>query len=195
MADDPITFTARQNLVACGANDVDSFNEETSAQRLARDLFEDAFESCKDKSFEDLDSDFKTCSELTQAQGQVRLLPGVKQRIKAFAHWVCDEFQMGGDPAITLFPVGDTALTIRRGNTLSLHIKRSKEASSAAKPEKFTSTTKWEDWNPTFLNCLSTMPGRDGTPLSYAVRDNQEPIWDPTEDMLEGHVNAASLIG
>ena len=40
----------------------------------------------------------------------------------------------------------------------------------AAKPEKFEKETKWNDWAPTFLNYLRSIPGRDGVPLKYICR-------------------------
>ncbi len=64
-------FTIRQALAACGVNDNDLFEGETPAQRLSFDLFDDSFESCKDKSDHEIDSDFKSYSTLTQAQGQI----------------------------------------------------------------------------------------------------------------------------
>ena len=30
---------------------------------------------------------------------------------------------------------------------------------------------KWEDWKPTFLNYLRSIPGRDGIPLKYVCRE------------------------
>ncbi len=47
----------------------------------------------------------------------------------------------------------------------------------AAKPDKFEeSTNKWEDWKPTFLNHIRSIPGRDSIPLEYICRkrDNAE---------------------
>ena len=31
---------------------------------------------------------------------------------------------------------------------------------------------KWADWEPKLKNCLLTMVGMDGTPLSYIIREN-----------------------
>jgi hypothetical protein len=46
--------------------------------------------------------------------------------------------------------------------------------SEAAKPEKFKELTKWEDWKPTFLNYLRSIPGRDGVPLKFICRAKDE---------------------
>ena len=88
----PNSYTVRMGMAECGVNDIDLFNDQTAAERLAEDLFGSSFETCLDKTHEELDADFKTYSELTQVQGQIRLLPGVKRNIKAFIQWVQDEF-------------------------------------------------------------------------------------------------------
>ena len=65
----PPVFTVHQVMVAAGANDADNFNGQSSAERLAEDLFGDDFTACMDKTLEDLESDFKSFSSLTQLQG------------------------------------------------------------------------------------------------------------------------------
>ncbi len=100
-----LLFTVQQALAACGVNNVDLFDGETQAQRLATDMFDNSYESCKDKTSHEMDSDFKTYSTLTQAQGQIRLLPGTKRSIMAFIQRSKDELRLGRDPAFTAFTV------------------------------------------------------------------------------------------
>jgi hypothetical protein len=72
----------------------------------------------------------------------------------------------------------------------------SKTLSEAAKPDNFKECTKWEDWKPTFLNYLRSIPGRDGIPLKYICRDNDEA--DATagnDDFLDDYVASAPLEG
>ena len=47
--------------------------------------------------------------------------------------------------------------------------------SKAADPGKFKDEKKWPDWEPAFVNYLSTIPGVKGIPLSYVVRTNEDP--------------------
>ena len=47
--------------------------------------------------------------------------------------------------------------------------------SKAADPGKFKDEKKWPDWEPAFVNYLSTIPGVEGVPLSYVVRANDVP--------------------
>ena len=51
----PPVFTVHQAMVAAGANDADNFNGQSSAERLAEDIFDDDFYTCMDKSHADVD--------------------------------------------------------------------------------------------------------------------------------------------
>ena len=74
----PPVYTVFDAMVLSGANDGDSFQGRSSAQRIATDIFEDDFNTSMDKTYKDLDDDLKMFSSLTAMQGQIRLLPGVK---------------------------------------------------------------------------------------------------------------------
>jgi hypothetical protein len=80
----PPAFTVYDGMVLCGVNDDNEFEGDTPAVRIVSDLFGDNFATCMDKGLTELDYEFKTYSELTVNQGQVRLLPGTKRNIKAF---------------------------------------------------------------------------------------------------------------
>eukprot|EP00978_Attheya_sp_CCMP212_P044971 scaffold329016_cov54-Attheya_sp.AAC.1 len=63
-------FNVHQAMTACGINDVDLFDGDTAAARMALDMFYNSFHSCMDKTFDEVDQDFKSYSSLTIAQGQ-----------------------------------------------------------------------------------------------------------------------------
>ena len=46
--------------------------------------------------------------------------------------------------------------------------------SKSANPGNFKDEKKWPDWEPVFVNYLSTIPGVKGIPLSYVVRTNED---------------------
>ena len=188
-------FTVRDAMIACGVNDVNLFDGDTPAQRIAADLFGDDFDTCMDKSYEELYGEFKTYTDLTQAQGQIRLMPGPKRLIKAFIQWVRDERRLGRNPATIAFPVANAPALLRRYKTHTQFVLKSKTLSDAAKPEKFSITTKWADWAPTFLNYLRTIPGRDGVPLKYVCRPHEAPNPNPNGDFLDDYVYMAALDG
>ena len=191
----PVHFSVLDAMIACGMDNAVPFNGDTAAQRITDDVFSDDFDVCMDKTHEDLDSDFKTYSELTIAQGQIRLLPGTKRNIKAFIQWVRDQRRLGLNPRDTAFPVLEAPNLLRRYKTHERFIKRSSTLAEAAKPDKFTNDTKWEDWSPTFINYLRTIPGRDGVPLSYICRKKDEADPEHHMDFLDDYVNMAPLEG
>ena len=75
-------------------------------------------------------------------------------------------------------------------------MEKSKTITEAAKPIKFKETMKWDDWYPTFLNFLKAIPGRNGVPLSYVCRENEQALPNnPNIDYLDNYINQAPLYG
>jgi hypothetical protein len=189
-------MTVVNAMVACGLDHDHLFMDQTQAQRFANDIFDDLFTSCLDITFKELDEHFKTYSDLTVAQGQIRVRPGTRKNIKAFVQWTRDEIRLGRDPSATPFPIELVSDLIRRYKTHEKFIADSKTLSEAAKPDKFKESTKWEDWKPTFINYLRSIPGRDGIPLKYICRENDaaEPLI-VNDDFLDDYVANAPLEG
>jgi hypothetical protein len=189
-------FTVVDAMVVCGVDHDILFLEETQATRLAGDIFLNQFSSCMDITFKELDEHFKAYSDLTIAQGQIRVRPGTRKNIKAFVQWTRDEIRLGRDPEMSPFPIEQAGDLIRRYKTHEKFLTDVKTLSEAAKPDKFKESTKWEDWKPTFLNYLRSMPGRDGVPLKYVCRDKDEADLDAAnEDFLDDYVASAPLTG
>jgi hypothetical protein len=53
-------FAVIEASTACGVNNKALFLDQTQAQRIASDIFDNAFESCMDATFKELDEHFKT---------------------------------------------------------------------------------------------------------------------------------------
>ena len=53
-------MTVTDAMEACGVDHVLLFMDETQAQRLANDIFDDLFSTCLDVTFKELDEHFKT---------------------------------------------------------------------------------------------------------------------------------------
>ena len=162
---------------------------------VADDIFDNLFTTCMDMTFKELDDHFKTYSDLTVAQGQIRLRPGTRKNIKAFVQWTRDELRLGREPHLTSFPVEQVSDLIRRYKTHEKFQNDSKTLAEAAKPEKFKESVKWEDWKPTFLNYLRAIPGRDGVHLKYVCCDKDEADEMPNDDFLDDYVAMAPLAG
>ena len=89
--------TVLDAMIASGINNQIQFNVATQAQRIATDVFDDDFESCLSKDYKDLEDDFKSYSTLTVANGQIRLTPGTKKKIKGFIQWTRDMINTSRD--------------------------------------------------------------------------------------------------
>jgi hypothetical protein len=167
---------------------------QTQAQRLAENIFDNDFKS----TFKELYEHFKSYSELSAGpQGQIRVRVGIRKNIKAFLQWTPrDEIRLARDPSTTPFPVGQVTDLIRGYKTHKKFQSDSKTFAEAAKPGNFTESTKWEDWKPTFLNYIRSIPGRDGIPSKYVCREADEP--DPLtahDDFIDNYVAMAHVRG
>ena len=153
-------------LVACGVDNINNVTGgQNNSQRLAEDMFGGRFTMCLDKTFTEMETEFKGYSDLTQAQGQICLMVGTKCKIKAFVQWMKDCYRLGKDPADSAFPVADTEDLIRRYKSHETFVKKSSTISDTAKPIHFSDKVRWADWQPTFINFLHGIPGCNGVPL------------------------------
>jgi len=181
-----VQHTVLDAMIAIGINNTTLFDGETQAERIAEGMFDNDFQSCLDKSNEDIDDDLKTWSSLTTMNGQIRLQPVHKKRIKAFTQWVKDKLRQNQEPRNEAFSVELTQELIRRSKTHQAFVEKAKTLSDIAKPDTFSDKTKWLDWKPTFTNYLKHIPGRSGVPLSYVIRPTG---YIPTPgDMLDEYI-------
>ena len=93
----PVTFTVINAMTTCG---LDIASVTTFATQICMDIFE----TFKDISNDHIYDALKNFSILTVSQGQIRLIPARKQKIKAFNQRVKDQFRLGVDPTALAFP-------------------------------------------------------------------------------------------
>jgi hypothetical protein len=187
--------TVTNAMIACGVPNTTLFNGDSTARRIAVDIFDDSFETCIDKTVEELNSDLKDYSVLTVNQGQIRLNPATKRSIRAFIQWCKDKYRLNEDPSAMPFPNEDTPLLIQRYNTHKAFVEKSKTISDTATPIQFTHKVKWIDWQPTFINFLRAIPGRNGLPLSYICRPETIIPQNPYTNFIEEYIDKAPLHG
>ena len=134
--------TVRSALVLCGVSDVVDWNHQTEAQRIASDLFDEEFQSFMNKKISALDEDWKTYSSVTQANGQIRLLPRAKKNIRALVQWVRDRIRLGENSADTPFPVSEASAILRRYHTHKKWLDKAKEKATTTMPKVFKADMK-----------------------------------------------------
>lgn len=188
--------TVHDVMVQIGIDDATLFNGATAAVRFATELFDDDFNSCMDKTFTELDDDLKLYSTLTVVQGQIRVTPGQKRALKALIQWSKDKIRMNQDPAGELFPLNRVSDLILRAKSHIAYVNKSKTLIENAKPKDFDEKMKWDEWKPTFINFLRAIPGRNGVPLKYVVRDDIAPLAGVAyTDFIDEYVDNAPLTG
>ena len=111
-----------------------------------------------------------------------RIIFGMR-RIKwliSMMHWTQDHQQCSEDPDLNDIANADEfkqalLVSAQRASLRKTDAEQVDTISKAADPGKFKDEKKWPDWEPAFLNYLSTIPGVRGVPLSYVVRENEAP--------------------
>lgn len=166
----------------------------TIAEYVAAELFLDTFEKCIDTTFEELASDVKTLS--ANQANPLYITAGIRTKIQAFVEWTKQCFRCGFDPKETVFPVQNSVELIRQANIHTEFISKAKAMATIAKPPQFKTSDDWHSWFPLLINYLRQLPGRDGVPLSYVLRDNPLTVFNAQEqDVQEKYIQAVPLTG
>ena len=95
-------------------------------------------------------------------------------------HWAQDHQRCSKDP--DLIDIANTdefkealLISAQRVSLQKTDAEQVDTISKAADPGKFKDEKKWPDWEPAFMNYLSTIPSVRGVPLLYVVRENDTP--------------------
>ncbi|KAI2510965.1 hypothetical protein MHU86_3437 [Fragilaria crotonensis] len=155
------------------------FDQEATRERLRAEGFDtfDDLNGMKEKDIRDLADSYV---RRTVADG--RTIFGLKRTryLIGLIHWVQDFARVGETPsldgiedAMQFKAVLDIASY--RADVRKVEKEQSDTVSKAADPGKFKNERKWPEWEPAFVNYLSTLPGVNGVPLSYVVREKEAP--------------------
>ena len=66
---------------------------------------------------------------------------------------------------------------------------------STALPKNFNESTKWADWKSSFTCFLRTQPCRNGVPLNYVIRKDENPTPTIHPNFIDDYVDYAPLTG
>ena len=166
-------------------------------------IIEDAFTTYADvqamnkKDVTELSASF---SRRTTTNGKIDFGIRRTKKLMQLLHWVQDAARTSYAPSIT----GYTQASLLRAFSIAgeradvrkqLRDKSDVKAKEAS-PGALVSENKWTDWEPKFINYLSTMIGMNGIPLSYVIRDNDSPDRTSTfPDFSEECIACAPLTG
>jgi hypothetical protein len=176
------------------------FDQEATRNRLQAEGFESFADilAMKEKDVRDLAESY---GRRTVADG--RTIFGLRKirYLIGLIHWVQDYQRIGEEP--TIVGIHDaaqfrTALdeAYERADVRKVEKDQSDTVSKAADPSKFKDERKWSEWEPAFVNYLSTIHGVNGIPLCYVIRELAIP--DRSADFAsfnERAIACAPLVG
>jgi hypothetical protein len=98
--------------------------------------------------------------------------------VKGFMHWVQDQWRVNLTPEEfpTVIGKAEIVQTLKNAEIRKNHKLKELVASVAADPGKLTKNVEFHVWIRGFYNFLSTIPGIDGHPLHYVIRDEEKKI-------------------
>ena len=122
-------------------------------------------------------------SKRTVVQGRISFGLRCIKLLLGVMHWVQDQdrcYRMASIDGIQDADEfqGILDVAIQRAALRKVEDDQVETISKVADPGKFKDERKWPDWEPAFTNYLSTIPGLYDMPLSYVIRENEDPAHD-----------------
>ena len=116
--------------------------------------------------------------------------------LKGLMYWVQDMKRMSINPEDQDIASADIQLAIENTDIRKNLFDNMDTSSKAADPGKLGNQVDWYTWSCGFVNYLSTIPGSTGIPLSYVIRESDEPTdLSDNDDYLTTLVGRAPLKG
>jgi hypothetical protein len=170
---------------------------------IAADGFE-VYEDIKILTAKDIGSLAKGFAERTVAAGRIQFGLRRTNLLKATIHWVQDFGRISREPSLddlqdanefkAAIEIARQRAEIRKRNS-----EESDSLSKAADPGKLKRQKDWTTWSRALKNYLSTILGQDGVPLSYIIREEDDPDYgleaEPDFDFEQLSINCAPLTG
>ena len=145
----------------------------------------DGWENILMLSKDDIDAMAKTFSSRTVQNGRIIFGTNRTKWLKAILHWVQDFYRVSDTP--TIVDLNETTFkaalrTAESRDKIRITLRKNNIPSDAS-PGPLDRESKWKEWEEKFLNYLRLHLGSSGIPLSYVVRENDDP--DTTTDHTE----------
>ena len=137
----------------------------------------DSWESIKTLTTEDIDAMAKSFASRTAVGGQIIFGTNRTKFMKAIVHWAHDFYRVSDPPTI----VGLNETTFKQAlRTAESRDKirttlKDNDIPSDANPGPLERESKWKEWEEKFVNYCRLHLGASGIPLSYVIRDNDNP--------------------
>jgi uncharacterized membrane protein YgcG len=153
----------------------------------------DDFQFLNEKDIRDMAEEF---AKRTVANGRMTFGVGRLKKLIGVMHWIQDHYRVGAVPDHNEFSEEELAQALVRAQIRKSDLDLVDTNTKAADPGKFKDERKWPEWQKSFVNYLSVIPGVFGVPLAYVVREQEEP--NPEAEYLnftEKMIASAPLFG
>ena len=130
------------------------------------------FRHLNDKDIRDMAEEFH---KRTIPNGQIIFGLGRTKKLIGIMHWIQDCYRASDVPDHNNFSEQALAEAQSRALIRKSDVELVDTNTKAADPKKFKDERKWPEWEKAFVNYLSVIPGVNGIPLSYVVREAAEP--------------------
>ena len=162
------------------------FEDEDDRANIAEDGFE-SFDDILALSEKDVTSLAKGFAERTDEMGKIIFGLRRTNLLKATVHWVQDFRRITKTPSLDGIPNMNTFKDVierarQRAQIRKHNSEESDALSKASNPGKLKRQKEWLVWSRGLNNYLSTILGQDGVPLSYVIREDDEPDREGEEE-------------
>lgn len=174
------------------------FNLDVNRQAIRTDIAE--LEDMLDITEKDISDLSESYAKRTVNDGRIIFGLQRTKRLKAMLHWVQDFYRVSAEPSIdginAISFKEALAVAAKRAVIRKQEAKDSSSVSSEASPGKLKNGEKqWTEWITGFENMLSTLLGVNGVPLSYVVRELEEPAPEGHDTFVQKCIACAPLQG
>ena len=210
------TLAVNVDKAATGETTID-IDELTDEQIIFQCLYWMGFESTVDRTFI-INECFSTFDDVrvlnsdaidamatdyggrTLGRGKIHFGAKRSTCIKSFVHWINDFYRVSLTPTIKgldekLF-VAELRVALSRVSTRETLANQQKITVEAASPGPLESERMWTHWEAKFVNYTRSQWGAHGVPLSYVIRENDEPDYtNEYGDFISKTISCAPLSG
>ena len=172
-------------------------------ENLRGSIVDDAFESFDDLKLlteKDISSMAGGFASRTVQDGRINFGLRRTKLTKALVHWVQDFYRVSETPSITgLNEVtfkGQLERALARAEIRKALKSQTSTSAGAASPGPLESEKMWKQWEEKFINYTRSHIGANGIPLSYVIRENDDPDSNGDyPDFIMKTIGCAPLVG
>ena len=188
MSDDDVYILAKgAELAPEGLDELDTISQalywigfRTDVQR--NNIISDSFVSYDDiRLFSEKDISNMASDWSSRQASNGKIIFGTRRTklVKAFTHWVQDFYRISREPSVDGLNEASFLAMLNRAlarSEIRKNIKdQNKTAAEAASPGPLKSEREFKNWEEKFINYASAHLGANGIPLSYVIRENEDP--------------------